>query len=56
MTQGASAQRNVESCRDRTPPKSVEAIFVPDSVASVRQIMPFIELADMVPNLNERML
>ena len=47
----------MESCRDRTPPKvEFEAIFVPDSVASVRQIMPFIELADMVPNLNERML
>ena len=54
---GLRRKRRVESCRDRTPPKvEFEAIFVPDSVASVRQIMPFIELADMVPNLNERML
>jgi len=54
---GLRRKRKVESCRDRTPPKiDFEAIFVPDSVSAVRQIMPFVELADMVPNLNERML
>ena len=54
---GLRRKRKVESCRDHTPPKiDFEAIFVPDSVSAVRQIMPFVELADMVPNLNERML
>jgi len=54
---GLRRKRQVESCRDHTPPKiDFDAIFVPDSVSTVRQIMPFIELADMVPNLNERML
>ena len=54
---GLRRKRRFEYCRDRTPPNvDFEAIFVPDSFATVRQIMPFIELADMVPNLNERML
>ncbi len=54
---GLRKKRQVESCRDHTPPKvDFDAIFIPDSVATVRQIMPFIELADMVPNLNDRVL
>jgi ABC-type branched-subunit amino acid transport system substrate-binding protein len=54
---GLRKKRQVESCRDHTPPSvEFDAIFIPDSVASVRQIMPFIELSDMVPNLNERVL
>ena len=54
---GLRRKRKVEFCRDHTPPKiDFDAIFIPDSVSAVRQIMPFVELADMVPNLNERML
>ena len=52
---GLRKKRKVESCRDHTPPEvDFDAIFIPDTVATVRQIMPFIELADMVPNLNDR--
>jgi hypothetical protein len=54
---GLRKKRKVESCRDHTPPQvDFDAIFIPDTVATVRQIMPFIELADMVPNLNDRVL
>jgi hypothetical protein len=54
---GLRRKRAVESCRDHTPPQiDFDAIFIPDTAGNVRQLMPFIELNDMVPNLNGRQL
>jgi len=54
---GLRKKRAWESCRDHTPPAvDFDAIFVPDDLRTVRQLMAFLEQSDMVASLDPRAL
>jgi len=54
---GLRKKRAWEGCRDHTAPAiDFDAIFVPDDLRTVRQLMAFLEQSDMVASLDERAL
>ena len=54
---GLRRKRAWERCRDHTPPAiDFDAIFIPDDLKTVRQLMAFLEQSDMVASLDPRAL